>query len=168
MVITFFGKYGSGADKFAQQIKLPNPINELSQVHGWPDSLVPGTFNIDVDQTRWPRIDGLDFESLGLKCLDRNDLFRPIAYLDYGVVPNNTLSPENNGEFAGDFQFWKSVMRIEDVDQSFPCYLLRRVRSAYQTKIEVVSNTHYESTYQLEHGRKVQLTVYGNSPYQVR
>lgn len=163
MKITFVGKYGGGASLFASENVLPNPIEELSQIAQWPHSFVPGTFNIDVDVSKWPQIEGLNFRLRGVTCLDRTDLFQPAAYLHYTTIPNNTLNPMKNGEYAGDLQFWRAVLRLQGIEETVNCYMLRRVKSGYRNKIEVVSDIHFKDTFQIQHGHYVELTVFSKS-----
>ncbi len=159
MEICFNGKVCDGAGLFSKEIELPSP-KELSDLGNWPDVFAPGTFNIQVTGSSWPEIAGLDFASQGVRCLDRSSIFVPAAYLDYSVVPNNTLNPGNKGEFGGDLQFWRAVLQMSDISESLYCYMLRRVGSGYRNKIELVSNIHIRNTYKLFNGHPVKLTVY--------
>jgi hypothetical protein len=158
-MLTFVGTYSSGASRFAKEIDLSATIGPLKEINGWPHSLVPGTFNIDIDESNWPVIPDLDFNTSGVGCLDRSHSFPPVVYLDYSVVPKNTLNPEKSGEFGGDLQFWRAIMRINQANEPLNCYMMRRVRSGYRTKIEVVSDVHISTKYELVHGHAIELRV---------
>jgi hypothetical protein len=160
MKIQFLGKYGGGASRFAQENILPNTIPELAHIQGWPNSFERGTFNIDCDVSKWPEVEGIDFGPVGVKCLDKNPLFPPAAYLPYSTIPNNTLNPEKNGKFAGDLQFWKATLEMDRIEHEIKCFMLRRVKSNYGSKIEVVSEHNLRQTYNLAHGQQLVLTVY--------
>lgn len=163
MVINFEGKVCGGAGLFAKENKIPSPINELSGLGEWPDTFEPGTFNIQVAASKWPEIHGLDFPSRGVSCLDRSSIFPPALYLDHSNIPNNTLNPNNRGEFGGDLQFWRALIQLEGISENVYCYMLRRVKSGYRDKVELVSNIKIRSTYNLSDGHPVELTIFSGS-----
>lgn len=158
--LIFKGTYGSGASRFAKENSIPSPVPELGHLADWPDILVPGTFNVDVDLSNWPLVDGLDFGPRGVMCLDRNEIFPPVAYIDYRRIPRNTLNPEKNGQYGGDLQFWRATLQLEGISNETNCYMLRRVRSNYRTKIELVSDIHIQKAFQIQHGHSLSLTVF--------
>ena len=160
MDICFDGKVCDGVGRFSKEIKIPSPIKELSNLGNWPATLVPGTFNVQVPASGWPEVEGLDFRSRGVRCLDRANNFPPACYLDYAVVPNNTLNPTNKGEYGGDLQFWRAILQVGDVGESVYCYMLRRVKSGYMDRIELVADIHIRNTYKLANGHPIKLTIY--------
>ncbi len=164
MLLRFLAKVCDGAGRFAEEIEIPSPVEGLTSVEGWPSGLVRGTFNIQVQGNSWPEIEGLDFRRAGVQCLDRSSVFSPALYLDHSFIPNNTLNPNNKGEFGGDLQFWRAELSIANGPENLRCYMLRRVGSGYRDKIELVSDVHFRREYQVESGREVSLVVYDRRP----
>ncbi|MCK2151213.1 hypothetical protein MYE70_19275 [Marinobacter alexandrii] len=160
MQLDFSGKVCDGAGLFSKQIIIPSPVEDLKSVKDWPSELVRGTFNLQVEKGGWPDVQGFDFKASGVQCLDRSQAFPPALYLDHTFVPNNTLHPGNKGKFGGDLQFWRAKLSIDGVAVPILCYVLRRVGSGYRDKIELVSDIHIRSEFQVENGSRVNLTVY--------
>lgn len=164
MELRFSGLVCDGAGRFAEEINIPSPVEALRSVEGWPCELEKGTFNIQVEKAGWPDFEGLDFSASGVQCLDRSAAFAPALYLDHSFVPNNTLNPGNKGTFGGDLQFWRAELSIDNRPDIIRCYMLRRVRSGYRDKIELVSDIHFRSKYQVRNGQRVSLVVYAGNP----
>lgn len=164
MEIKFIGVVSKGCGLFANQNPLPTTVAELAHLEDWPNSFEQGTFNIKVNKENIPIIANFDFMSQGVRCLDLHPEFPPAAYLNYSVIPNNTITPEKKGENAGDLQFWKTTLHVPDKSISHNCYMLRRVRSGYAFDIELVSNLHLRNDFGLENGGQVILTVFGENP----
>lgn len=163
MELRFSGLVCDGVGRFAEEINIPSPIEGLTSVEGWPCEIVRGTFNIEVERAGWPECEWLDFSGSGVQCLDKSSVFTPALYLDYSFIPNNTLNPDNRGEFGGDLQFWRAELSHGN-SPDIRCYMLRRVKSAYRDKIELVSDVHFRSEYQLRNGQRVSLVVYDGLP----
>lgn len=155
--IKFFGKVCDGAGRFSKE-NIIKPFNKTCK-SGWPTDFEPGTFNIRVDDTNWPDAQGLDFRTDGLWCMDRNTHFKPAHYLPYTYIPNNTLNPNNKGQYGGDLQFWRAILKIGNSSEIIKCYMLRRVRSGYKDKIELVSGLHIRKTFNIGNCCHAQLTV---------
>lgn len=168
MEIIFYGQARGGADRFSDETVLPKKIEELEIVIGQPSSFERGTFNIQIDESKWPTQEGLDFtnNNQGVRSMDRNSNFKSVAYLPYTEIPDNTIQPneQNYGPNGGDLQFWPAKLKIESVDEVINCYMFRRVGSNYRNKIEVISDIHIRNKYGLNHGVKVELAVYDCAP----
>ncbi len=168
MEIVFHGETCGGADRFTDETVLPTGIKELEHISGWPSSLERGTFNIQVDETKWPELDGLNFiaDGQGVRNMDRNNNFLPVAYLPYTEIPDNTITPNvrDYGPHGGDLQFWPAKLEIDGVDNTINCYMFRRVGSNYRDKIEIISDIHIRTTHSLVHRIEVKLTVYDYAP----
>lgn len=164
MELRFSGLVCDGAGRFAEEINIPSPVEGLKSVRGWPCEIVKGTFNIQVEGAGWPECEDLNFSGGGVQCLDRSPVFPPALYLDYSFVPNNTLNPDNKGEFGGDLQFWRAELGIGNSSEIIRCYMLRRVKSGYRDKIELVSDVHFRSEHQIINGQRVNLVVYDGHP----
>lgn len=151
--ILFEGVVTTGAGLFALENQFREDCIAFKSVDGWPSYLLPGTLNVSIIHPD---------SALGvrnLRTMDRNEKFRPAVYLDGSVIDENTITPTSHGAFGGDLQFWRAVLDVPEKDVCHHCFMLRRVGSAYETTIELVSDRMLRSRFGLQNGDVAKVLV---------
>lgn len=152
----FKGSVSSGAGLFAFENQLKEDCIAHKAIRGWPSRLLPGTLNVSIIQS------DPELGSCGLSTLDRNKSFRPIVYLDRSAIDGNTITPVSHGAFGGDLQFWRAILESSNKDISHHCFMLRRVGSAYEATIELVSDRMLRSRFGLQNGDLVRIFIFSD------
>ena len=155
--LTFEGKISSGRGTHGElevpgRDKLPNKAPKE-----WPSVLCKGSLNICIRQDGYPDL----FEEHGLektvKSLDK----RPIESsfeIDQGEFGNNKLVPAAEMQEKGSAQVWRALLITKE--QEIGCWVLRRYGSGLRNELELVSEEHLRTEYNLEDGQEVRVSLY--------
>lgn len=154
--LCFKGSVSNGAGLFAFENQFKEDCISSKAISNWPSRLLPGTLNVNIIHS------DPELGSCGLSALDRNENFRPVVYLDSAAIDGNTITPVSHGAFGGDLQFWRAILETSNKGISHRCFMLRRVGSAYEATIELVSNRMLRSRFGLQNGDLVKIFVFSD------
>jgi hypothetical protein len=122
----------------------------------WPTILEGGSLNVRIASDGYPAL----FAALNLPksvlSLDKRPFPATfeIARHEFG---NNRLGPKLGMPEGGSAQVWRAILTACGHDR--PCWVLRRYGSSVGEQLELLSHVPMRSTYQLEDGQTVVVTL---------
>jgi hypothetical protein len=153
--ISFSGVIGDGVGKYVE-LHVPGR-EEISQAPSdWPVTLQKGSLNVRIAPEGYPRL----FATLGLPNSVRSLDLRPfpsafeIAQDEFG---NNMLKPEPGLPHKGSAQVWRAILAWHAHEHR--CWVLRRYGSGVREQLELLSDLHMRSAFQLVTGQSVIVTL---------
>ena len=155
--LEFIGTVRSNNGKFSREMVLPGRHELIVAPDDWPDRLVPGTLNIEIDD--FP--EGLDDvgEGDGLKKLDKGT-FRAALIIPQRKITGNTIKPMPDEPTRGFAQVWRANLEAIASGQASKCWMLRRIGSNIVSQIELVADQHLRSALNLSDGAAVKVTAW--------
>jgi hypothetical protein len=149
--ISFSGEIGDGVGKYVE-LHVPGR-EELTQAPSdWPVTLQKGSLNVRIAALGYPPL----FAALGLPNRVRSLDLRPfpsafeIAQHEFG---NNRLKAEPSMPHKGSAQVWRAILATQG--DKHPCWVLRRYGSGVGEQLELLSERHMRSAFQLATGQPV-------------
>ncbi|WP_201095929.1 hypothetical protein [Thiocystis minor] len=156
-VIDIQGVVVRGCGKFRKQICLPD---DLLSGHGdWMPSFVQGTLNVQFSISQLPRL----LQSHGLQALDLKDTFPPSIYRSGADVPGNTIQSNGKNPRQGDLQLWRAILINHQTQTKHKCFLIRRVKSRYRDKAEILGQHNFRENWKFADGHQVSIQVYSGA-----
>lgn len=158
--IEFKGKIVSGCGKHSDlgipgRGKLPNsPID-------WPETLYPGSLNIEISVEELPKELGNLGPGTLIKKLD-NGILKPAFVIEQKAILNNTIGSNGPVKGRGDAQVWRAKIKVEKSKEIYDCWVLRRLDSGMTKHIELVSDKHLREFLKLLDRDKVIVSLEGD------
>lgn len=141
---------------FSQKMVVPGRGELFVAPEDWPDRLVPGTLNIEIDD--FPKdLDGIG-EGDGLKKLDKGK-FRAALIIPQRKIAGNTIKPTQDQPTRGFAQVWRAELHVLATGQATQCWMLRRIGSSIAQQIELVADQNLRKALNLGDGAKVKVTI---------
>ena len=130
---------------------------EISQAPSdWPITLQQGSLNVRIVAGGYPSL----FATLGLPESVRSLDLRPFPSafeIAQAEFRNNRLKPEPNMPHKGSAQVWRTILAWQAHEQR--CWVLRRYGSGVGEQLELLSDRHMRSAFQLVTGQTVTVTL---------
>jgi hypothetical protein len=147
----FRGVITNGVGKHVE-LHVPGK-SEIEHSHAkWPGELHKGSLNVRISKDGYPDLfDELHLEkstrSLDSKCIPATF---EIGQAQFG---NNQLRATAEMPHRGSAQVWQANLKTPE--KNIACWVLRRYGSGLRDQLELVSDVHLRTKYQLENGTEV-------------
>ncbi len=158
MVANLISFSGAICDGVGRHVELHVPgRNEISQAPSdWPVTLQKGSLNVRIAPEGYPEL----FVTLGVpnrvRSLDSRafpSAFE-IAQHEFG---NNRLKPDPDMPHKGSAQVWRAILAWQA--RKHDCWVLRRYGSGVGEQLELLSDLHMRSAFDLVSGQPVIVTL---------
>jgi hypothetical protein len=157
--IEFKGKVVSGWIKHSE-LAIPGKSKLPSAPSDWPETLCPGSLNIEISVNDLPK----ELDNLGpgmlIKKLD-NGILKPVLIIKQEDIINNTIGPNGPVKGRGDAQVWRAKLLVEKSKNMHDCWVLRRLDSGMTKHLELASTEHLRQALNLLDGDKVSVLLEG-------
>lgn len=154
--LEFFGTVRGDKGTFSQEMVIPGRDDLIVVPEDWPDRLVPGTLNIEIDD--FPKdFDGIG-EGDGLQKLDKGK-FRAALIIPQRKIAGNTIKPTPDHPVRGFAQVWRADLHVLATGQTTKCWMFRIIESNIVSQIELVADQHLRTLLNLGDGAKVKVTI---------
>jgi hypothetical protein len=153
--ISFRGVICSGVGRHVE-LHVPGKDEIRQAPTDWPTTLKEGSLNVCIASDGYPGL----FAALNLpnsvRSLDRRPFPAAfeIAQHEFG---NNQLGPKLGMPERGSAQVWRAILTARGHD--LRCWVLRRYGSGVGEQLELLSQDHMRTTYQLEDRQPVVVTL---------
>ncbi len=149
--IKFFGKICGGVGRYVE-LYVPGR-NEIIQAPGdWPFTLYKGSLNVCIDSDGYPPVFSDTKLPDRVQSLDMKP-FPPAFEIKHHQFGNNQLHPDSNMPNKGSAQVWRAILITDE--NSYPCWVLRRYGSRVGEQLELLSDVHMRTAYDLSNGQNV-------------
>ncbi len=153
--ISFRGVICTGVGKYVE-LHVPGKDEIRRAPTDWPTRLKEGSLNVCIAADGYPAL----FAALNLpnsvSSLDKRPFPAAfeIAHHEFG---NNRLGPKLGKPENGSAQVWRAILTACGHDRR--CWVLRRYGSGVGEQLELLSQVHMRSTYQLQDRQPVVVTL---------
>lgn len=161
--ISFKGVIGDGVGRHVE-LHVPGREEIAQAPTDWPVTLQKGSLNVRIVAEGYPS----QFATLGLpnnvQSLDMKQ-FPPAFEIAQSQLGNNQLKPLAGMPHRGSAQVWRATLLAQGKEH--PCWVLRRYGSGVGEQLELLSEVHMRSAFQLVNGQSVVVTLQRGSAQQV-
>ncbi|MGB9153234.1 MAG: DUF120 domain-containing protein [Alphaproteobacteria bacterium] len=123
----------------------------------WSDNMFRGSLNAAVID--YP----VELSALGegfrVQKLD-NKKFTPAVVIPQTAIGNNSLGPRGNDTERGTGQAWRAQINVTKTGEKADVWAVRRIGSAYNDIIELMSDMKLRDHLRLKDGDKIELTLF--------
>ena len=157
--LTFGGRIVSGVGEYSKMV-IPGSRDLTNAPPDWPDELCRGSLNILIDE--YPQGFKPPKERVGGVYKLDDQTFHCAFVIPGDLIANNELMYKGRPSSA---QVWRVSLEVPEKGLSIDCWILRRMGSnvGYQIPgnvLEVVSDIHFKSEFELQDGQPVVLTMF--------
>ena len=156
--IIFKGHITNGIGKYIE-LHIPGHNEIIQAPCDWPESLQKGSLNVRIDVNGYPS----SFADYGLSPTIReldSKLFIPEFEIAQSEIGDNSLEPTDDMLERGKAQVWRASLRT--TNESISCWVLRRLGSSLLDQLELLSQNHLRTAFNLYNGQDVEVHMQGH------